>query len=155
MRTAYRVLAYLLAAEVVIQAAAIAYAMFGLGAWIESGGVMDKAAVESESSDFAGVGGFMLHGINGEMIVPLLALILLIVSFFTGVKGAAKWAGIVVGVVVLQILLGVFGHGIPALGILHGLGALALFVVAVIAARLPGGSVAAPKVGVSERADVG
>ena len=155
MRTAYRVVAYLIAAEVVIQAAAIAYALFGLGAWIQGGGVLDKAAMESQSSDFSGAGGFALHGINGEMIVPLLALVLLVVSFFTGVRGAAKWAGIVVGVVVLQILLGVFGDGLPFLGILHGANALVLFVVAVIAARLTAGAVSAGKVGVSERADVG
>ena len=155
MRTAYRVLAYLIAAEVVIQAAAIAYAVFGLGAWIEGGGVMDKAAMESDSADFAGVGGFALHGINGEMVVPLLALILLVVSFFTGMRGAAKWAGIVVGLVALQILLGVFGDGLPLLGILHGANALVLLVVAVVAARLPAGSVAGEKVGVSARADVG
>jgi hypothetical protein len=155
MRTAYRVLAYLIAAEVVIQAAAIAYAVFGLGAWIEGGGVLDKATQESEASDFAGVGGFMLHGINGEVVVPVLALVLLIVSFFTGVRGAAKWAGIVIGVVVLQVLLGVFGHALPLVGMLHGLNALALFIVAVIAARLTTGVVPGGKVGEPERADVG
>ena len=43
MRATYRVLAYLLALEVVVQAAAIAWAVFGLTAWIEGGGVLDKA----------------------------------------------------------------------------------------------------------------
>jgi len=155
MRTAYRVLAYLVAAEVVIQAAAIAYAMFGLSAWIEGGGVLDKASMESESSYFDGVLGFMVHGINGEIVLPLLALALLVVSFFTAMAGAVKWAGIVLGLLVLQVLLGVFGHGLPALGLLHGLNALLLFGAAVIAARLSVGAVTAPKVGVSERADVG
>ena len=58
-------------------AAAIAYAIFGLGAWIQSGGVMDKAAMESEASAFTGDGGFPLHGINGEIVFPVLVLILL------------------------------------------------------------------------------
>jgi amino acid transporter len=155
MRTAYRVLAYLIAAEVVIQAAAIAYAIFGMGAWVEGGGVLDKATQESETTDFAGLGGFILHGINGQIVVPVLALALLIVSFFTTMRGAAKWAGIVVGVVVLQVLLGVFGHPLPLLGMLHGLNALVLLVVALIAARLSAGVVADGKVGVAERADVG
>ena len=35
MRTTYRVIAYIIAAEVAIQAAAVAYALFGLGIWIE------------------------------------------------------------------------------------------------------------------------
>ncbi len=47
MKSAYRVLAYLMALEVLVQAGAIAYALFGLGAWIQSGGVLDKAAMES------------------------------------------------------------------------------------------------------------
>ena len=49
MRTTYRVLAYLLAVEVMVQAAAIAYAIFGLGKYIDDGAVVDKATQESES----------------------------------------------------------------------------------------------------------
>ena len=43
MRNVYRVLAYLLAVEVVVQAMAIAYAIAGLGKWVEDdGGVLNK-----------------------------------------------------------------------------------------------------------------
>ena len=48
MRATYRVLGYLIALEVIIQAAAIAYAMFGLGKFVEGGGTVDKAMVESD-----------------------------------------------------------------------------------------------------------
>ena len=82
MRATYRVLAYLLALEVVVQAAAIAWAVFGLSTWIENGGVLDKAGMESEGTAFDGVLGFAVHGINGQMIVPAIALILFVVSFF-------------------------------------------------------------------------
>ena len=75
MRVAYRVLAYLLALEVVVQAAAIAWAVFGLSTWIEDGGVLDKAGMESDSTVFDGVLGFAIHGINGQMIVPAIALV--------------------------------------------------------------------------------
>jgi hypothetical protein len=34
MRSAFRILALVIAAEVIIQAAAIGYAIFGLGAWV-------------------------------------------------------------------------------------------------------------------------
>ena len=74
MRAAYRVLAYLLALEVVVQAAAIAWAVFGLSTWIEDGGVLDKAGMESDSTAFDGVLGFAVHGINGQMIVPAIAM---------------------------------------------------------------------------------
>jgi hypothetical protein len=135
MKSVYRVLAYLVALEVVIQAAAIAFAIAGLGKWISEGGVLDAAAMESESTDFTGVAGFMVHGINGQMIVPLIALLLLISSFFARIPGGVLWAGLVAVTVAVQVLLGMLGHGTPVLGMLHGAVALVLFTLAVIAAR--------------------
>jgi hypothetical protein len=133
MRSAYRVLAFVIAAEVAVQAVAIVYAVAGLGKWVDDGGVLDKAVMESDASPFPEVVGFMIHGINGQMVIPLLALVLLVVSFFAKVQGGVLWAGAVLGLVVLQVLLGIFGHGIPALGGLHGLNAMVLFGVAVSA----------------------
>ena len=135
MKSVYRVLAYLIAVEVVIQAAAIAFALAGLGKWIMEGGVLDAAAMESESTEFTGIAGFMVHGINGQMIIPLLALLLLISSFFARVPGGVLWAGLVLATVVVQVLRGIFGHGAPVLGLVHGALALVLFTVAVVAAR--------------------
>jgi hypothetical protein len=135
MKSAYRILAYLVALEILIQAGAIAYALFGLGTWIQSGGVMDKAAMESDAVEFAGVGGFAIHGINGQMIVPLIAVLLLVVSFFAAVRGGVQLAGIVVGMVAVQVALGIFGRGLPVLGWVHGMLAIVLFGTAVIAAR--------------------
>lgn len=135
MKSVYRALAYLVALEVVIQAAAIAFALTGLGKWISEGGVLDAAAMESESTDFTGVVGFMIHGINGQMIVPLIALLLLISSFFAKIPGGVLWAGLVLLAVVVQVALGIFAHGAPELGLLHGLVAIVLFAFAVIAAR--------------------
>lgn len=134
MRSAYRVLAFVIAADVMIQAAAIAYAYFGLGVWIDGGGVPDKATMESDSTDFTGVGGFALHGINGEIVFPALVLILLVVSFFAKVPRGVMWAASALGLTVLQVLLGMFGHALPLLGVLHGANALLIFGVAVMAA---------------------
>lgn len=135
MRAVYRVLAYLLALEVVVQAAAIAWALFGLTTWIENGGVLDKAGIESESIVFDGVAGFMVHGLNGTMIVPAFALLFLISSFFARFRGAIAWAGAAFGLVVVQVALGILAHSVPALGMLHGAVALGLLVVALVAAR--------------------
>ena len=134
MRTAYRVLAFVIAAAVAIPAAANAYAVFGLGLWIENGGVLDKAAMESPSSSFAGDGGFALHGINGQIVIPVLVLLLLVLSFFAKVPRGVMWAAVTLGLVVLQVLLGVFGDAAPFLGALHGINALLIFGVAVMAA---------------------
>lgn len=147
MRTVYRILAWILAVEVLIQAAAISYAIFGFGKWIQEGGVLDKSVMESQASVFPEEVGFMVHGLNGMMLVPLLAVLLLLVSFFAKVPGGVALAGGVVGLVALQVLLGMFGHGIPGLGLLHGANALALFTVAVITARratLPVGPAGVP-----------
>jgi hypothetical protein len=135
MKSVYRVLAYLIALEVVVQAAAIAFALAGLGAWIQQGGVLDAAAMESETTEFTGVAGFMIHGINGQMIIPLIALLLLISSFFAKIPGGVLWAGLVLLTVIVQVLLGIFGHGAPMLGLVHGALAFVLFTFAVIAAR--------------------
>jgi hypothetical protein len=135
MRTAYRVLAWLVAAEVLVQGAAIAWAIFGLGKWVEGGGVLDKAVMESQATAFPEELGFAVHGINGQMVVPVLALVLLVVAFFAKLPRGVALAGAVLGLVVLQVLLGMLGHGLPALGLLHGATAVVLFAVAVIAAR--------------------
>jgi hypothetical protein len=135
MKATYRVLAYLVALGVVVQAAAIAYAYFGLGKWIEDGGVLDKATMESEGTGFTGVVGFMIHGIAGDMVIPALALILLVVSFFARVPRGVLWAGIVVLLTALQVVLGHLSSEVVGLGPLHGVNALALFAVATVAAH--------------------
>jgi hypothetical protein len=135
MRTVYRVLAWIIAVEVLLQAAAITYAVFGLGKWIQEGGVLDKSVMESEVTAFPEEVGFMVHGLNGQMIVPVVALLLLIVSFFAKVPRGVALAGTVVGLVALQVVLGMFAHNVPVLGVLHGVFALGLFAMAVVAAR--------------------
>ena len=138
MRGAYRVLANLIALLVVVQAAAIAYAVAGLGIWVEEGGVLDKAAMESDEAPFDEVVGFMIHGMNGMMLIPLIALSLLVVSFFAKVPGGIAAAGGLLALIVLQVTLGIFGHEIAISGLLHGINALIIFAGALHAGRLPG-----------------
>jgi hypothetical protein len=139
MRTAYKVLAYLVAAEVAIQAMVMVWAIAGLGKWVDSGGVFDKSVIEGSAETgampFPEVLGILVHGINGIFVIPGLALLLLIVSFFTKRRGAIKWALIVFGLVIVQGQLGFLGHDFPLGGALHGLNALALFGVALYAGR--------------------
>lgn len=137
MRTAYQAVASLMALEVVIQAAAVTYYIFGRGKWINDGGVVDKATIESHAGNFAGASGFPVHSFNGEKVIPLLAILLLVVSFFAPVVRGVLWAGLVLVLVAIQVFLGLFGHSIPLLGLLHGVNALVLFTVAITAARLP------------------
>lgn len=137
MRKTFQVLAYALCVEVIIQAMAIAYALFGLGKWVEDdGGVLNKQVMDaSNGPEFSGVGGFAIHGINGMMLIPVLVLLLLIVSFFAKVPGGVRRAAALVGLVVLQVFLGISGHSVPYLGPVHALNAFVILVVAFQAAR--------------------
>jgi hypothetical protein len=94
---------------------------------IDGGAVLDK--------DYEGNAGHALHGIFGIMGMPLLALILLIVAFFAKVPDGVKWAGFTLLAVIVQVALGLFGHGLPALGALHGINAFVVLGVALMAAR--------------------
>jgi hypothetical protein len=125
-----------------VQAMAIAFALAGLGKWVEDeGGVVNKHTFDDPSTTFTGVVGFMVHGINGEMIIPLLVLVLLIVSFFAGVPGGIRMAAIILGLVVLQVALGIGLHGLPYLALLHAVNAFAILGAAVYAGiRARGGA---------------
>jgi hypothetical protein len=128
MRTAYRVVASLLALGVVLQVASIALAGFTLAHDAEDG-----ATIDSGYSNF----GQTFHSVGGT-VIGVIALVLLIVSFLTDVPGGRMLAGIVVGLVILQIVLAMVSFGVPALGVLHGINGLAIAGVAGIAARRAG-----------------
>ena len=136
MRSVYRVLAFVIAAEVAVQAAAIAFAVYGLGRWVEDGGTLDRTVMRSEDSSVGGAAGFAIHGVNA----------LLVVSFFADVPGGVKWAGTTFVLVVVQGGLGYLGQAVPGLGALHGINALVLFGVAVMAGKRVGSSATVPTV---------
>jgi heme A synthase len=124
----YRVLAGLVAVGVVLQAMFIALGWFTAIKDMDDGLVIDK--------NYEGNTGHMLHGQFGMMVIPIIALLLLIVSFFAKVQGGVRWALYVVGLVILQIALAFLSFGVaPVIGALHGLNAFALAAVASLAAR--------------------
>lgn len=134
MRRTYHVLAHLIAALVVVQAMAMATAVAGLDHWIQDGATVNKHVLDKNPS-FTGSFGFPLHAINGEMLIPLIAIALLVVSFFAKVAGGTRWALYVIGLIIVQVVLGVSQGDVPLLGLLHGGNAFAVLVVAVLAAR--------------------
>src|SRR5215203_1197985 len=132
MRNVYRVLAGLIAFEVLVQAAAVVYGVFGLAKYVDDGNTLTSSMFdEGSDTSFTGLGGLMLHGMNGMMIIPLLGLLFLIVSFFAKVPKGVMWAGITFGLIIIQVALGLYAHDYPVLGILHGPNALVLFGAAV------------------------
>jgi hypothetical protein len=128
-------LAYIIAMEVVIQAAAIAYAFFALGKWIDDGATLNKTLLDNPNATYPGTAGLAIHGVNGEMLMPLLVLALLVVSFFAKIPRGTQWAVYILVLLVIQIGLAFAGHAAPAISPLHGINALILFSVAVMAGR--------------------
>jgi len=96
---------------------------------------MDKAAMESSSTSVTGDTGLMVHGINGQMVIPVVALALLIVAFFAKIPGGAKWAWFILLDVVFQVVIAFVAFGAPVVGMLHGLNALLLAWLGWVAAR--------------------
>jgi len=136
MRGAYRVLASLLALEVIIQAAAVVYGVFGLANYVDDGHTITAQDFEENSDlSFSGLGGLILHGMNGMMIIPLIALLLLIVSFFAKVKGGIVLALVLFVLVLLQVTLGLLAHSVEQIGVLHGINAFLILGGAIQAAR--------------------
>lgn len=131
MRATYRVISFIICALVAVQAAAHAWASAGLALYISEGGVIDMTS--DGPPPFPEVMGFIVHSMNGMFVIPILAIVLVIISFFAKIPKGTLWAVIVLVVVLLQVTLGIFGHGITFLGLLHGINALVLFTVALLA----------------------
>lgn len=130
MRQTYRVLAGLVALGVLVQAAAIAFGWFGALNEVDSGVVIDK--------NYEGNIGHAIHGIDGQMVIPVIGLALLVISFFAArsVPKARQWAGIVFGLIVLQVVLAFLAFSVPVFGALHGINALLVLGAAVRATGL-------------------
>jgi hypothetical protein len=139
MRKAYRILADIIAIGVALQAMVMVFAIAGLFHWInDEGGSVDAAVVDSWEEDhptFQGAIGVPIHELVGGMLIPLVALALLVVAFFASVPGGVKWAAIILGSVVVQVMAGYGAADAPWVGLIHGLNAFALFSVAIVAAR--------------------
>ena len=153
MRKTYQVLAYAIAVLVVVQAGAIAWAFFGLTNEIDQNGlVINKACLESEAGcggGFTAEWGFAVHMFfNGLLLIPLVTLLLLIASFFAKVPRGVVLALTLVGLVVLQVVvLPMLSRELdPGFGALHGVNALVLMGVAIMAGR----RAAAPRVAAAE-----
>ncbi|WP_203433933.1 hypothetical protein [Jiangella asiatica] len=146
----------MIAAEVVVQAAALAWMFSGLGRWIQDGGVLDKATMEEEGGPlpFPELVGIIVHGINGQVLIPLLGVILLIVSFFARVPRGVVIAASLLGLIVLQVILGMTARGgVPISSMVHGANALLIFAVALLAANRARSEATEPRPSAS--ADVG
>ena len=140
MRKTYQILANTIAVLVVVQAGAIAWAFFGVSNEINKNGlVINKACLEGDGcGSFTAEWGFAIHMFfNGTILIPLVSLILLIVSFFAKVPSGVTLAATVFVLILLQVfVLPMLSREVGSgFGALHGVNALVLMGVAVVAGR--------------------
>lgn len=136
MQKAYRVLAGLIAVLVIVQAAALVFADSGFTKWIAEGNTYDQAVRDSGDVVFPELPAFIVHGMNGTILIPLVAVTLFVVSFLAKVDNGILTAGLLLAMVVLQVVLGYSSSSWPFLGALHGINALLIFAGALQAMRL-------------------
>ncbi|MBV1779798.1 hypothetical protein KRR55_11815 [Paeniglutamicibacter sp. ABSL32-1] len=122
MRTAYKVVAHIIAAAVVVQAALIAWAMFGLIPSLQSGTVPDEPPVAA-----------LMHGMIGMYAAPVLVLVLLVIALLA--HAGLKWALWLLLAVAVQITLAFVAFDAAWVGLLHGANAFAIIALAEIGAR--------------------
>jgi len=125
MTSAYRAVAHTIAGCVLLQATFIAWAMFGLRHDLDDGATVTK--------DYDGNAGWVLHGVFGSLIIPLLAIALLVVALRLKRPDATRFAAILLGMVIVQAVLGYVGEAAPIVGALHGALALGIMGISVIA----------------------
>lgn len=150
MRSTYRVLALLIAALVAVQAAAIALWVFGLLNWVdEEKNSLTPQIADDRLEGVTGAVGISIHSF-GALAVALVAIVLLIISFFAKIPGGVKWALFVFLAVLVQWVVAIAAFGIPGLGAVHGANAILIAWLALRAAKqanvVRGDATAAPEV---------
>jgi hypothetical protein len=124
VNAAFRIWASLVSLAVIVQVGLAAYGGFHAADVSDDKGVITKHGVEH---------GFNPHSALGYLIV-LGGLVLLILAFFARRDPAGtarpKWAGILFGLLIVQVLLAWLGGAVAGLGVLHGMNALAVAGVA-------------------------
>jgi hypothetical protein len=122
LRTAYKVVAHIIAIAVVIQAALIAWALFGLIPSLQAG-------ILPEGPPLAAI----MHGMIGTYGAPILVLALLVIALLA--HAGLKWALWLVLAVAVQITLAFVAFDASWVGLLHGANAFAIIALAEVGAR--------------------
>lgn len=121
MRTAYKVVAHLIALFVVVQAAVVAWSMFEAISFLQRDIMLEGPPM-----------GAILHGNIGMYVVPVLALALVATALFA--HAGLKWALLTLLAVAIQIGVAFAAFGAPWMGMLHGINAFAILALAEVGA---------------------
>lgn len=128
MRKGFQVTAGLIMLMVLWQAGTIAFGWFTTLNEVEAGSAF--SSIEDDPN-----AGYALHQLGGELVTPLLGLVLFALSFRAGFPGAVRLGGMTLGAIVLQIVLAFAGTSLPVVGALHGVNAFVVFGLALMCLR--------------------
>jgi len=124
MNAAFRIWASLVSLAIIVQVGLAGYGAFHAVDVSDDKGLISKKGVEH---------GFNAHAALGYLIL-LAALVLLLLAFLARRRspGGArpKWAGILLALLVVQVLLAWLGGAVAGLGVLHAMNELAVAGVA-------------------------
>jgi hypothetical protein len=125
MRNVFRWLTSVLFVAIVVQVGLAGYGAFNAIHKAENASVSKKTIED----------GFNAHAALGSVIV--LVMILLLVVALAGGLGptAVKWSGGLVGLGIVQLVLGIVSTSVPALGFLHTVNALAIYAASALLAH--------------------
>jgi len=124
MDAAFRIWASLVSLAIIVQVGLAGYGAFHAVDVSDDKGAISKKGVEH---------GFNAHAAFGY-VIAVAGLVLLILAFITRRQSSGgarpKWAGILLVLLVVQVLLAGLGGAVAWLGVLHGMNALAVAGVA-------------------------
>ena len=125
VRSTYRYLGAIIFGLIVVQIGLAAYGAFDEIHKSESAPVTKKAAEDA----------FGAHAILGSVVVLLMIILLIVAAAGRMDATKVRWAAIIAGLGILQFILGAVSTSAPAVGFLHGLNAVAIFVTTGILAH--------------------
>jgi hypothetical protein len=117
VRSAFRWLTAILFVAVVAEVALAAFGGFDAEHKAEHASISKKMIEDS----------FNGHGILGTLIVVLMLILLIITAAGRIGPVQTRFVGLILGLGILQFVLGLVSTSAPVLGLLHGLNALAIF----------------------------
>jgi len=130
MKTAFRVIAWVIAGAVMVQAAVMVFAIAGLFKYVSEGGVVSEQTEPDAIVEGVGV---VIHVTLANYLFPLLGLVAVVIAAFTR-RASTIWTAVILLVLILlEWFLGVAGYSAPIAGFLHGINGLAIFGLALLA----------------------
>jgi small-conductance mechanosensitive channel len=125
VRTAFRWLTSVLFAAIVVQVGLAGYGSFEAIHKAENSAVSKKTIED----------GFNAHAALGSLIV-IVMIVLLVVALAGGLGASSiRFSAILVGLGIVQLVLGIVSTSVPVLGFLHTVNALAIYAVSALLAH--------------------